>query len=51
MTRSVQRWPSRSRAAIIGRPVRDPRTGVPGRGVFALLITNHYCSGSENEAI
>src|SRR5262249_12349655 len=30
--RSAQRRPSRSSAAIIGRPVREPRTGRPGRG-------------------
>src|SRR5262245_36839774 len=30
--RSAQRRPSRSSAAIIGRPVREPRTGRPGLG-------------------
>src|SRR5918999_321507 len=31
-TRSAQRRPSRSSSAMIGRPVRDPRTGRPGSG-------------------
>src|SRR5438270_9222412 len=35
--RSVQRRPSRSNSAMIGRPVRDPRTPLPGRGPEGLV--------------
>src|ERR1700722_5925750 len=33
ITRSAQRRPSISRSAMTGRPVDDPLTGLPGRGV------------------
>src|SRR5216683_5978266 len=36
MTRSAHRRLSRSRRAMIGRPVREPRTGRPGLGVLAI---------------
>ena len=35
-TRRVQRLPSRSRSAMIGLPVREPRTGLPGIGDVGL---------------
>jgi len=31
--RNAQRLPRRSKSAIMGRPVVDPRTGEPGSGV------------------
>ena len=37
-TRSVHRRPIRSRSAMIGRPVREPRTGVPGSGVVDFVL-------------
>lgn len=37
-TRRVQRRPRRSRAAMIGRPVLDPRTLCPGSGVRDLRL-------------
>src|ERR1051325_10920247 len=32
--RSAQRRPSRSRSAITGRPLREPRTALPGLGAL-----------------
>jgi hypothetical protein len=36
MTRSCQRLPSKSSRAMMGRPVFEPRTGLPGRAVLVM---------------
>src|SRR2546427_4616656 len=38
MMRSTHRRPRRSSSAMIGRPVREPRTGLPGVGIVSRTL-------------
>ncbi|MNL77321.1 hypothetical protein D3C87_2034700 [compost metagenome] len=40
MMRITQRLPSKSSKAMMGRPLREPRTGMPGFGVAIYFLLN-----------